>query len=48
VVEDGAASLEVLLMMLAALAPVCEVRNRKNTEVYIVFMHRKSGKILRF
>jgi hypothetical protein len=26
----------------------CEARNRENTEVCIAFMHRKSGKFLRF
>jgi transposase InsO family protein len=28
--------------------PGCEARNRENTEVCIAFMHRKSGKFLRF
>jgi hypothetical protein len=28
--------------------PGCEARNRENTGVCIAFMHRKSGKFLRF
>jgi hypothetical protein len=28
--------------------PGCEARNREDTEVCIAFMHRKSGKFLRF
>jgi FKBP-type peptidyl-prolyl cis-trans isomerase 2 len=28
--------------------PGCEARNREETEVCIAFMHRKSGKFLRF